>query len=269
MRMRRARRLAGLALGLTVLAACGGGGGAGDVPSTPAHTPVPLPTKTLVTIEDRCSLPVQGRLTRFPGPEGASLSGAVLGDGPVAAVLLHQTSSGGMCGFVPYAAWLAEQGVRAVLVDFCNWGASECPPAMALDWEAQVRIPIEWARSQGATRVTVVGASLGGIVGLGVGQRAGADAIVNLSGPDTWEGGLDAGRAAAETTVPLLVAASDSDRGIDTDALRAAVDASPAVSKRYVDVAAGHGWSMLNDGSLTEPAWTPLARTVLGWVKAR
>lgn len=203
----------GALLGFGRLAGCGGDGG--TPASTPTRSPAPIPIATPTTIEERCKVPVAGALTRFPGPDGMSLSGAVLGEGPVVAVLFHQTASAGLCGGATYAAWLAERGVRAVLVDFCGWGSSVCPGRTGEDWEAQVRIPVEWARGQGATRVTLVGASLGGVVSLAVGEAAGADGIVSLSGPHRYQDLTGAGPAAAATTVPLLVAAAPGDRDVE------------------------------------------------------
>jgi dienelactone hydrolase len=252
-------------VGLGVLTGCGGSGDL--VAATPTRRPTPIPIATPTTIEERCKVPVEGTLTRFPGPHGMSLSGAVLGEGPVVAVLFHQTASAGLCGGATYAAWLAERGVRAVLVDFCGWGSSVCPGDTGEDWEAQVRIPVDWARAQGARRVTLVGASLGGAVSLAVGQAAGADGIVSLSGPNRYQDLTEAGPAAAATTVPLMVAAAPTDRDVEPRALRAAVEGSPAGSKAYVEAPDGHGWSMLSDGMSVDPVFTPLAATVLGWVK--
>jgi hypothetical protein len=108
---------------------------------------------------------------------------------------------------------------------------------------------------------------MGGAIALGVGQRAGAEAVVDLSGPADWEGVPTAGEAARSTTVPLLVAVAPGDREMDPPALRAAVRASPSRHKGFVSAPDGHGWGLLNDGTLAEPVWTPLARDVLAWVK--
>ncbi len=183
------------------------------------------------------------------------------------AVLLHQSAPTGFCGFATYAAWLAEHGVRAVLVDLCGWGKAQCKGAFASDLAAQVRLPVDWARAHGATRVTVVGASMGGALTLGFAQRAGADALVDLSGPATWTDTPSAGEAAAATTIPLLLAVAPNDAQMDPAALRAAVQASPAKTKRFVSTKDGHGWSMLNDGTDADPEWTRLADTVRGWVR--
>jgi dienelactone hydrolase len=248
-----------------VLAACGDG--RGTVGAAPSRTPQPLPISTPTSIEERCLVPVEGGLTSFPGPDGSTMAGAVLGEGPDAAVFLHQTSRSGFCGFATYAEWAAARGVRAVLVDLCGWGRSTCKGSFAADAEAQVRLLVDWAREHGARRVTVVGASMGGAIALGVGERAGADAVVDLSGPAVWQGVPSATEAARQTTVPLLLAVAARDREMDPAALKAAVESAPARHKRFVPAPGGHGWSMLNDGPLNEPVWTPLATDVLRWIK--
>ena len=230
-----------------------------------AGTPTSSPTWS--SVEDRCYLHAPGRLTTFEGDDGTVLSGAVIGSGRAAAVFVHQTGGGGMCGWLPYAAWAARHGVRAVLVDACGYGASACSDAVRADPAAMLRIPVEWARSAGADRVTVVGASMGGwLVAVG-GQEAGADAIVNLSGPRYWDGTTDVREVARSTTVPLLVSAADDDRGIDVRALRQSVRVSPATRKRYLPAPSGHGWGMLTEYVEMGSPVTPVGRAVLAWVK--
>jgi dienelactone hydrolase len=226
-----------------------------------------LPVSTPTSIQQRCFVPVEGGLTTFAGPDGSTMPGAVLGEGSDVAVFLHQTSAAGFCGWATYADWVSSRGVRAVLVDLCGWGRSACKGDFAADSEAQVRLLVEGAREQGARRVTLVGASMGGAIALGVGQQAGADAVVDLSGPAVWQGVPTAGEAARTTTVPLLLAVAPGDRGMDPPALRAAVQASPAEHKRFVSTKGSHGWDMLNDGTLAEPQWNPLAHDVLAWVR--
>jgi dienelactone hydrolase len=126
---------------------------------------------------------------------------------------------------------------------------------------------VDWAREQGATRVAVVGASMGGAIALGVADAAGADAVVDLSGPETWQNVPGAEEAAAGTEIPLLVVTAPGDAGVDHDLLQRAVEGSPASPKRFISAPDGHGWSMLHDGSSVAPEWRPLATTVLDWAR--
>ncbi len=190
------------------------------------------------------------------------------GSGRRAVVLLHQTGAGGFCGWVPYARWLGERGVVALAVDDCLHGASRCTDATTADVRAQVAAAVDWARGRGAERVAVVGASMGGSRALGVGQAAGADAVVDLSGPERWEGVPDAAAAARATTVPLLVVSSDGDGGIDGDVLDARGRGSPSARKDRVRLeGAAHGWDVVTEGIGDDAEVTDRGPWLLRWVE--
>lgn len=255
----------------TVLAVSGCAGGAtpgGDAPARAPLTEAPSPSRSVPkTVEERCKIPVKGGVVQVPAP-GGTLSAGVVGQGKVGAVLLHQTSGAGFCGWATYGQWLAAKGVNVVMLDVCTYGQSTCDEALLKDWKAQLKAGVDLARSRGATTVTVVGASFGGALALGVGEAAGADAIVDLSGPNTWEGVPDAGTAAKATTVPLLISAADADVDIDVTALKAAVTASPAAHKSYVVMPGqAHGWSGISDAMSVDTVFKPLATTVLKWIQ--
>jgi hypothetical protein len=249
---------------LGLVTACGGEPEA----AAPTRTPVPLPSATPTSVADRCKVPVESaELVELAGPDGSVLTAATVGTGATAAVYLHQTSNSGFCGWVAYAAWAAERGVRGLLVDLCSWGRSRCSGDFGGDPAAQVELAVDWMRAQGATSVTLVGASLGGVTALGVGQEAGADAIIDLSGPFSYTGLPTAAEAAPRVTVPLLVAMAAGDAQMEPAKVKAAFGTSPATVKRYVETDGGHGWGMLNDGTDADPSWTPLATTVLRWIR--
>ena len=258
--------LALAAAGAVALAGCG----AAPASDPPSRTPTPLPTKEVPrSIAQRCLLDVPGEVVDLPSPTAPDRLGAVAyGSGSTALVLLHQTGRGGLCGWVTYARWAAEQGVLAVAVDDCTHGSSACTGPAAGDTRAMVALAVDWARARGATRVAVVGASMGGARALGVGQAAGADVVVDLSGPEHWDGVPDAVDAARATTVPLLVVTSAADRGIPADELAAAVAASPAPQKRFVKLPGrSHGWDITMDGIAADAPVTPTGRLVLDWAR--
>ncbi|KGN36326.1 alpha/beta hydrolase [Knoellia subterranea] len=253
-----------------------GCGSSADSPTGAAGTQASSPSAAKAstrpwpaTVEERCKIPAQGEIAKVPAT-GGTLSAGVLGKGTVGAVLLHQTSGSGFCGWATYGQWLGAKGVNVVMLDLCNYGQSTCDDALVKDWTAQVKAGVDFARGRGATSVTLVGASLGGVVAMGVGEEAGADAIVNLSGPSEWEGVPDAVDAARATTVPLLVSAAEADDGIDAAELQAAVRASPSAHKAYVPMdGQAHGWTGISDGMSVDPVFTPLATTVLGWIQGK
>jgi pimeloyl-ACP methyl ester carboxylesterase len=96
-------------------------------------------------------------------PSGISLNSAWLGSGRTIAVRLHEADGSGMCGFLFYADFLAKRGIRILLVDLCDHGQSIClNDPIADDPGAQVKLAVDAARAEGAERVVLVGASLGG-----------------------------------------------------------------------------------------------------------
>ena len=267
------RRVAPVLVAAAVtLAGCGGSAAERadrSVPSVPRVGPTPLPTREVPrSVAERCLVDVPGRVVDLPGPNAPDRLGAVAyGRGTTALVLLHQTGRGGLCGWVTYARWAASQGVLAVAVDDCLHGPSRCTDAVARDPRAMVAIAVEWARSQGATTVAVVGASMGGARALGVGQAAGGDVVVSLSGAERWDGVPDAVSAARATTVPLLVVSADGDRGISHQALAAAVAASPARAKRHLRVPGrAPGWPLTLESIAADAKVTREGRMVLEWV---
>ncbi len=262
-------RTVGAGAVVAVLAGCAGSG-PGDDPTDPPSraTPTPLPTATVTTVAERCLSSAPGGIVTVPAADGSALTGATYGSGRRAVVLLHQTGAGGFCGWVPYARWLGERGVVALAVDDCLHGASRCTDATTADVRAQVAAAVDWARGRGAERVAVVGASMGGSRALGVGQAAGADAVVDLSGPERWEGVPDAVTAARATTVPLLVVSSDGDGGIDGDVLDAAVEASPSARKDRVRLeGSAHGWDVVTEGIGDDAEVTDRGPWLLRWVE--
>ena len=267
-----ARSLLAVAV-FAALAGCGPSApvGPGAAAAGPTRTPTPLPTREVPrAVAQRCYLDVPGEVFDLPSASAPSRLGAVAyGSGTTALVLLHQTGRGGLCGWVTYARWAAGQGVLAVAVDDCAHGPSRCTDELAGDTRAMVALAVDWARARGATRVAVVGASMGGARALGVGQAAGADVVVDLSGPSHWAGVPDAVDAGRATTVPLLVVTSAADRGIPADELAAAVAASPAQHKRFLKLPGrAHGWDLTMDSIAADASVTPTGRLVLDWARS-
>jgi len=216
----------------------------------------------------RCGRPdAESSVVALSGPDGQRLAVATVGSGPNVAVLLHQTGRSASCGWWPYAVRLAAAGTRAVLVDLCGYGRSECDPQMpwSADYPAQVKLVVEAVRTAGAQRVTLLGASMGGAVAAVSAGPARADAVVVLSSGAGFAT-MAVGPALAGLTIPVLGAGSQTEEA-DTQALADAVQASASPTKRFIRTAVGHGWDMVLDGPLPEAPPTPLGTTVIEWVR--
>lgn len=258
------------ALTAVLLAGCGGS----TAPSTTSAPPTPSATTTSATTTSAPE-PTTAMGRRCGGPDAPATLGAVrgaggtvtgtttLGSGPTVAVLLHQTDGGGACGWWSYAIGLARTGTRVVLVDFCGYGASRCPSMTGEQvYVRQVQDVVAALRGQGARRVTIVGASLGGTVALVAAGPTRADAVVDLSG--FGFGTLTTEIPLAALRVPVLAAGSRQESS-DTDRLEAQVTASPAPLKRFVEVDDGHGYAMLTTSPFADAPPTPLAAVVAAW----
>jgi pimeloyl-ACP methyl ester carboxylesterase len=260
---------------LAVLLAVGCGSG----PRTPAPaTATSAPPATAAAAppqpSQQCGQPAaKAQAFWLDGPDGARLQAAAIGRGPDAAVFVHEWGAQGLCGFWPYAEWLARtRHLRAILFDQCGYDDSQCPASDQQDGKAWVQATaaaVAWARDHGARRVTLIGASFGGIVVLHAAAsiRPAVDGVVDLSGELSWND-LDSLPAARRSTVPALFAVAPGDRYVTVGDMRRLYQASPARPKRLVVLAEplGHGWSMLTSGS---GSWSPLAATVADWAAGR
>lgn len=209
----------------------------------PGYTPGGDPKAS--TLSAKCGVDAQGTVVRIPLGGDNALAAIDVGIGPDVAVYIHDMGMAGMCPWGQYAAYAASQGVHGVVMSLCEYEIQRCTPQLQTDRLTQVRAVVDWARARGADQVSVVGVGLGGGIALGVGQRAGADSVVDLSGmvnlPDV-PAPVEAARA---TTVPLLVAAARGDNATNFDLLEEAVEASPAKVKRLVELPDGTGYDLV------------------------
>ena len=170
-------------------------------------------------------------------------------------VLVHEYPAD-LCGFWPFANYLAKRGLRAFAIDLRCFGRSACPQG---DAKGRVVDDIAGAvaelRRRGVTRVALVGASMGGAAVLIAATRARPPvaAVVSLSGeadPTNLVGGipLDAGAAVKRLKVPTMLVVATGDRYAPVDQTRAIT-----THDKEVLVLSGpsfdgrHGWDLLTD----------------------
>ena len=183
-----------------------------------------------------------------------TLSGAALGSGKRGVVMLHQTNDG-VCGWLPYAAHLAQQGFHVLLFDRRCEGRSSCADGEnAFHHAADVSAAVADLRGRGADQVAVVGASLGGAIALGACTVVDVDSCVALS-PALFDiklgAGLTPNKAITRLDVPTLVAAAPDDGSSAIDDVTAFVRRAPKDVITFVELptGAGHGWDTVNNPS--------------------
>jgi hypothetical protein len=201
------------------------------------------PAAPLRAPSERCGPPdAPARTLHFETSDGATLDGAIVGSGRAGVVLIHEYP-GPMCGWWPYAAYLARHGVRAMAA----------------------------LRRDGARTVALAGASMGGSIAVVAAARLHPAALVDLSGERdtaTLTPGIRANAigAAHGVRAPALFAVARGDRYVSVGDMRSVFNAASSRRKRLVvlPAVAGHGWEMLLGLRTT---WSPLARRVAAFVR--
>lgn len=134
------------------------------------------------------------RAVSFPSADGVMLDGRLFGDGDTAVVLSHMRPADQRSWF-DFAQRLADQGYLVLTYDFrgyCPGGQGGCSQGdqdIAAIWQ-DVLGAEDLVRSQGAAKVALVGASMGGTASLVAAGQQGNDveAVVTLSAPESIEG---------------------------------------------------------------------------------
>lgn len=242
-----------------------------------AATPNPSPR---VATSAATSLPQPGTVCAGPGAsattlhfaarDGVRLDGALVGSGPIGAVLLSEYP-GSYCGWWPYAVDLARHGVHVLLFDYHCQGLSACGGDRR-DYVGDAAGAVAALRAHGARSIALIGASLGGALALAAAPSVHPATVVDLSGelnPAKIIPGLhlDGLQFAPRVRAPALFAVARRDRYVSVAAMRAIYRAtgSPKKSLRVLPRSAGHGWDMLTGPGGT---FTTLASRIIAFVTA-
>jgi pimeloyl-ACP methyl ester carboxylesterase len=134
------------------------------------------------------------RAVSFMSSDGIELEGRLFGEGTSAVVLSHMRPADQTSWFA-FASRLSDDGYLVLTYDFrgyCPGGQGGCSggePDVPAMWQDVIGA-IEFVRDRGATRVSVVGASMGGTASLIAASRADVDvrAVISLSAPTSIEG---------------------------------------------------------------------------------
>jgi pimeloyl-ACP methyl ester carboxylesterase len=181
---------------------------------------------------------------RLTASDGVRLYGVVVGEGPVGVVLAHQYMSD-HCEFMYFARELARRGHRALVIDLRGNGrSSRSGDLTRLDRD--VAAAAVYLRAHGASRITLVGASMGAtdvlVAASSIAPRV--DGVVSLSAPARYRG-LDALRAVKRSRVPVRFIVGRADVPFAADA-RALMRAAMARDKAILRLTgAAHGSSLL------------------------
>lgn len=214
------RKLIALLILLLFVAACAGPTAAPtptstSVPSVATPTPIP-PTATPYPTPQPEEAPspttkVEGpRIVTFQSEDGIALSGTLYGSGKVAVVLSHMFPTD-QKSWAGVAQKLADLGYLVLAYDFRGYGHSG-GQAQIDQIDKDLRVAVAFIRHQGAEKVVLVGASMGGTATVKV---AAADpdiaAIVVWSSPLSFRGLTVELSEASALTMPALFLGAEGD----------------------------------------------------------
>lgn len=249
-----------------MLAAClstsGSNGNSEALPRTggSAGTASPQALQPLEQPSVRCGPPgTEATLVRFSAADETSLNGVLVGSGTAGVVLVHQSSPDDLCGFWPFADYLAGQGMQAFAIDLRCFGRSACPEGEGAGRVIDdIAAAVAELRRRGATRVAVAGASMGGAAALIAGTRVQPllAGVVSLSGetdPTDLVGGipLNAGAAVKQLHVPTMFVVATNDQYVSVEETRRMYRVVQTSEKRLLALSRGfdgrHGLELLTD----------------------
>jgi uncharacterized protein len=145
--------------------------------------------------EERAAALADSRPVSFSSTDGIHLEGRLFGDRNRTAVVLSHMLPSDQSSWWDFADRLAGNGFMALTYDFrgyCPGGAAGCSEgrkAVSAIWQ-DVLGAIAYVRSQGADRVMLVGASMGGTASLVAASHPDANvaAVITLSAPTEIQG---------------------------------------------------------------------------------
>lgn len=226
------RAAAGVLVTLVFLAACGDGKGTARTPGAAAP---------------------RAEVVEFSGGD-VDLSGFAFGSGETAVVLAHMRE-GAKEDWIDVAVALAENDVMAFTFDFRGYAGQtgEKDTFLVEDLTGAVQA----MREQGATRVYVVGASMGGTAAVALAAEEDVAGVVAVSAPAKFAG-INARREAMQVAEPTLFVVAEDDEPYAADARMLA---AAAAGQLVTYDGSSHGTDLLRDhgGELTE--------LILGFVK--
>ncbi len=193
---------------LLLLAACSDTA-ASQSAATPTSTPTPgiTPTPTIPT--------VPSRNVQFMTSDHLKLAGLLFGHGKVAVICSHMLhSTGQIWSDSGIAQQLAQRGYLVLTYDFRGNGDSQGRSDIT-KLDVDLRAAMTFIRQQGATKIILMGASMGGSATLDVASKVPVAATITLSAPMNFE--VDLTNEVPKISAPkLFINSQDDDYAQDT-----------------------------------------------------
>ncbi len=227
----------------SILVACGAPAPATQTTATATSTPGVTPTPTIPS--------VPSRLVHFSTPDNVQLGGLLYGQGKTAVICSH------MLGYTK-SIWpesgivqrLALRGYLVLAYDFRGYGDSIGSPTIRNNTtfnDVDLRAAIAFMRQQGATKIVLLGASMGGTASLSVASSIPVDAVITLSAPQNFASGVTDDQVKAMNMPKLFVNSQEDSYASETQHMYD-IASQPKVLQMYPGGA--HGTAIFDDNGV-------------------
>lgn len=200
--------------------------------------------------KERSAALANSEVVHFRSADGVRLGGRLFGKGAVGVVLSHMLPAD-QSSWYDFAGTLADQGFLALTYDFRGYcpggdaGCSEGSKDIAAIWQDVVGA-VRLIRSEGASKVILVGASMGGTASLVAATKPGVEpaAIVTLSAPESVEGLVADDVVVQQISAAKLFIAGEFDT-VAAQSAKAFYDSSPLPKRIEILPTPDHGTDLL------------------------
>ena len=184
----------------------------------------------------------------FDTEDGATINGELYGTGKTAVIF----SVMGNCkpGWREFAQLTAAQGYMALTYQWRGCKANSVDEALIQKFLEDTRAAITFVREQGAEKIILVGASLGGCASAKLAVESQASGIVVLASPPSisqW--GFEIQSADLNTDIPKLFITAEDDNTVPADSTRALYDLAAEPKEWQTYPGSAHGTDLFEGES--------------------
>ena len=248
-----------LLISILITAACGT---APTVTIVPSEPPSPTVEPLLLTPVESAFAPgnptaaplddiIESHTVTFDTADGAAVNGELYGSGKTAVIF----SVMGDCkpGWREFAQVTAAQGFMALTYQWRGCRENSVDQVLIQKFVEDARAAIAFVRDQGAEKIILVGASLGGCASAKLAVESQASALVVLASPPSipqW--GFEIVSDDLATDIPKLFITAENDDTVTADATRALYDLATEPNEWQTYPGTAHGTDLFEGESGSE-----------------
>jgi len=197
----------------------------------------------------------------FDTEDGATINAELYGTGETAVIF----SVMGNCkpGWREFAQVTAAQGYMALTYQWRGCKANSVDDVLIQKFLDDTRAAVTFVREQGAEKIILVGASLGGCASAKLAMESDASGLVVLSSPPSisqW--GFEIESADLNTDIPKLFITAENDNTVPAEATRSLFDLAAEPKEWQTYPGNAHGTDLFEGESGTE-----LQQSILGFIQ--